>query len=949
MPVLHNNRIGIGKVSKLDQDIRNYIGQYKREEYDQAIANDDRWEVFFHLSDLRQSLLSWYEFKPNAAVLEIGGGFGALTGVLCDRCARVVTTERSLFRAEAICERYSDQENLVVHACDMWDLELEEKFDYIVAVGLLERAANGKKSQTRYIEYLQKLMTLLNPCGKILLAVDNRYGVKYFCGAAAPYTNRPFDGINQYPQGGRGYVFNKKEIINILHLAGLHFHKFYYPLPDYKFPQLIYSENHLPKKNIRERLIPYYPNPNTLLISENDLYDDLIENRVFEFFANSFFLECSLENIFCPIQFAAISADRGRENSFITAIYARNTVRKKALFQNGKDNLKKLYAHIAELKKRGLKVVAHTWDKEELVLPFIEGDTLSNYLKELVKTESDKFISIFDRLYSLILQSSDSVENEKNALFTDETKCLNWGVILKRAFIELIPLNSFYVNEEIIFFDQEFVRENYPAKYILFRAIHYTYIFAPHAKNFVPIENLKERYDLLDVWDLFLAEENRFLFDIRNHQMYRQFYKWATVSPKTLQKNAGLLGSDDEIMADYKVSSDMKAIWNVQLDMLEKLKQVCSKYNLKFFMIYGTLLGAVRHHGFIPWDDDVDIAMPRLDFERLSTIAKQEFQHPYFLQTMENDRECFYGGYARLRNSNTTGLSQRDFWNHSNQGIWIDILPLDSTNRKPEILGTRINRIFKAQNLLFSKIYGINFIKGQGRFFKLKQYYYYLKSRVLSHETLCKRLKNEFLGESPETDAYYVILAHHGSCMVFDKRDFISSVEMDFAHLKLPAPKGYKRCLEMSVGKNYMEYPPMEKRKPHHDVIFNTTLSYRVYRELFLNMFEGVENKTIVLFGSGFMFDDYMKKYGRKYKPVFVVDNDESKWNTEKKGIPVKPPNALNSVSRQKLHLIICSFYYKSIEKGLRNMGITRYKIYVQNRNWIWDDEIKGRGDIEKI
>ena len=82
----------------------------------------------------------------------------------------------------------------------------------------------------------------------------------------------------------------------------------------------------------------------------------------------------------------------------------------------------------------------------------------------------------------------------------------------------------------------------------------------------------------------------------------------------------------EEIICGYKVSTKMKKIWAVQLDLVLQLKRVCEKYNLRYFMYAGTLIGAVRHQGYIPWDDDLDIIMPRADYDKLKAVAETEFQ-----------------------------------------------------------------------------------------------------------------------------------------------------------------------------------------------------------------------------------------------------------------------------------------------------------------------------------
>ena len=134
-------------------------------------------------------------------------------------------------------------------------------------------------------------------------------------------------------------------------------------------------------------------------------------------------------------------------------------------------------------------------------------------------------------------------------------------------------------------------------------------------------------------------------------------------------------GNDDNSPVNSSEARKTKKIWAVELDLMNELLRVCNKYDIKIFAFGGTLLGAVRHHGFIPWDDDMDFCMDRANYNELLKHC-DEFKHPYFLQFAQSDEKYFFG-YARLRNSNTTGIIE---WNRSpdyNNGIYIDIFVLD--------------------------------------------------------------------------------------------------------------------------------------------------------------------------------------------------------------------------------------------------------------------------------
>lgn len=92
---------------------------------------------------------------------------------------------------------------------------------------------------------------------------------------------------------------------------------------------------------------------------------------------------------------------------------------------------------------------------------------------------------------------------------------------------------------------------------------------------------------------------------------------------------------------DYKISDKMRKIWQVELSMLDKIDAICRKHHIQYFLLHGTLLGAVRHKGFIPWDDDLDIGMLRKDYDKFMEVAPKELGEPYFLQNMWTDSDCF--------------------------------------------------------------------------------------------------------------------------------------------------------------------------------------------------------------------------------------------------------------------------------------------------------------------
>lgn len=525
-------------INGIDDEIYNYIKNNEPESYDQVLKDDARWEVFYHLNPMRESLFNWFDFKENTNLLEIGGGFGALTKLFCQRCKQVVSLEPNKKRADAIRMRCNQYSNLSVLETKIEDYDTKEKYDYIILVGLLETQGLGKDNKNPYIKFLKTIKKFLKEDGHLILAVENRYGARYFCGEPEPYSGIPFEGLNKFPQGkGKGYLFDRRELCDILEMSGLLNYKFYYPFPDYKIPQLVYSDNYLQGVSIRERLIPYYMNKNALVAAEMDMYLDFLRNGVFPFFANSFLVECSLDDKYCDVNYAAISGDRGKDGSFITAICEGNRVKKIPLYKEGMVSLEQCYKNIKEIEKHGVKVIEHIINENYLEMPYEASPTCTNYLLDVVTTEPQKYEEIFDKLYADIIKASKI--SEKDCFLDNIYGKKDWGPVLETAYIDMVPVNCFYKNDELYFFDQEFKLNDCPAKFVMYRALKYMYVYAKNAEKYVPLKSMKTRYDITDeMWKIFEEVEKNFIFKNRNMDLYSNFYKWTGVNRRKIAENA---------------------------------------------------------------------------------------------------------------------------------------------------------------------------------------------------------------------------------------------------------------------------------------------------------------------------------------------------------------------------------------------------------------------------
>ena len=132
-------------------------------------------------------------------------------------------------------------------------------------------------------------------------------------------------------------------------------------------------------------------------------------------------------------------------------------------------------------------------------------------------------------------------------------------------------------------------------------------------------------------------------------------------------------------MEEYIVTEQTRKLWAVELDLLEQFKKLCAKHGLRYYALAGTLLGAVRHKGFIPWDDDIDVAMPWEDCQKLMEIAPREVSFPYYFQSHLTEKNGEISNF-RFRRSDTTGCTRWEYENMAdpeyNRGIFMDIFPL---------------------------------------------------------------------------------------------------------------------------------------------------------------------------------------------------------------------------------------------------------------------------------
>mgnify|MGYP000338033671 CR=1 FL=1 len=170
------------------------------------------------------------------------------------------------------------------------DMTFPEKFDYVVVNGVLEYAMSFTEGKTPYETFLQRMGAYLKPEGRLLIAIENRLGLKYWAGCTEDHFGTLFEGIQGYPKTKGVKTFSRKEFNGILEKAGNLKADWYYPYPDYKFPMTIHSDRHLPASGELHMRDYNFDRLRLDLFQESQVYNTLLSNDLYPQFANSFFL-----------------------------------------------------------------------------------------------------------------------------------------------------------------------------------------------------------------------------------------------------------------------------------------------------------------------------------------------------------------------------------------------------------------------------------------------------------------------------------------------------------------------------------------------------------------------------------------------------------------------------------------------------------------------------------
>lgn len=412
------------------------VTRYTESDYEHVIQNMRSWSVMYHLSHIRENVITWLPISKKSKILEIGSGCGAVTGALAKMSSKVTCIELSKKRSLINATRHKEYGNIEILVGNFQNIEpnLTEKYDYITLIGVLEYGESYINSETPYDDFISKVKKHLAPGGKLVIAIENKFGLKYFAGCKEDHTGKYFEGIEGYTTSSGVNTFSNAGLAQLLERNGLNY-KFFYPYPDYKLPSTIYSDDSLPKAGELNTNLRNFDNDRVVMFDECKAYDSIIEEGMYPFFANSFIVLASEEEVENTLKvlpvFAKYANERVTQYRSATIIYRdkdnNRSVYKLALCNEANGHIKKIYDNYQNLLNdyEGIKFVPNKCTYIQGVEPaplvagakskaidiinleYLSGTSLEKYLYELVKNgDYDKVTAVIKEYVELVCSLS---------------------------------------------------------------------------------------------------------------------------------------------------------------------------------------------------------------------------------------------------------------------------------------------------------------------------------------------------------------------------------------------------------------------------------------------------------------------------------------------------------------------------------------------------------------
>ena len=511
-------------------------------EYPKVIEERGSWPILYHLSSLRENIVDWLPIKKTDKVLEVGSGCGAITGALSRKAGSVTCVDLSKKRSTINAYKNADCDNVTIHVGNFKDIEpdLDTDFDYVCLIGVFEYGQGYMGSEKPYHDFLNILRKHVKKDGRLVIAIENKFGLKYFAGCKEDHVASYFAGIENYAKGGGVRTFTRNGLEKIMKECGVKKYHFYYPYPDYKFPTVIFSDKHLPKKGELSNNMRNFDMDRMLLFDEKNAFDGIIEDDLFWLYSNSYMVVIG-EDV--QEEYARFSNDRADEFAIKTVmetVDGKKVVRKYPIS-------KAAYPHILSMKA--------SYDK---LCEKYEGSRLSINRCEIEYIE-DMPVATFEFVEGVMLSEllDACLEREDHegfkALFNEYFERISYNETAKVSDYDLIFSNILVNGDEWTVIDYEWTFDKeYPARELAFRAL-YCYLLESESRNKCDMDELLKILKITE-------KDSK---ELRENEL--SFQKWVTKKRMSMSEMRDKIG--------YKIVSPEKYIEeNKEKERIERVQ-----------------------------------------------------------------------------------------------------------------------------------------------------------------------------------------------------------------------------------------------------------------------------------------------------------------------------------------------------------------------------------------
>ena len=537
------------------------------EEFNRVISERKSWPILYHFSHIRENILSWLPFTGEEKVLEIGSGCGAVTGALCEKAKEVTCIELSMKRSKINAYRHRNQDNLKILVGNFQEIEknLTEKYDYITLIGVFEYGESYIQSENPYVDFLKIISRHLKPDGKIILAIENKLGLKYWAGCTEDHFGTLFEGIQGYPNTKGVKTFSKKEFNTILQDAGNLKADWYYPYPDYKFPMTIHSDRHLPASGELNMKDYNFDRLRLGLFQESQVYNTLLSNDMYPQFSNSFLLVIGKEQPQMEPVYVKFSNERDQKLSIYTEISqdadGRLTVKKMPAQKSAAGHVQKLgtiYEDLTDMyKEEGMEVNHCTIRDNRAELEYLTGITLEDKLDHLLEEgRTDELEELFFAYIQKVKNIHEKKAFEKTPEFIRVFGDVNLRSDLKStdvSNIDLVPANIILSGDRVSVIDYEWTFTfPVPSQFLVYRMMFY-YLELNDKRGVLKSRNFYEKAGITeqDIEAYVQMEHNFQQYILGEHAAMRNMY--AEISPGRVE------------IADYYAEKKQESMENLQI------------------------------------------------------------------------------------------------------------------------------------------------------------------------------------------------------------------------------------------------------------------------------------------------------------------------------------------------------------------------------------------------